>query len=79
MSINHVLSFQELKILDLVANGFQNLAIAQRLCLSVHTIKKHKANLKQKLGIASNTQLYQQARALLEIYQGKNGGGGVMY
>jgi DNA-binding NarL/FixJ family response regulator len=53
------LSSQEQKVLELVAQGHQNEVTADRLCLSSHTIKNHKANLKKKLGFASCTQLYQ--------------------
>lgn len=43
------LSERELDVLKLVAHGYTNDEIAQQLCLSSHTIKRHVANILAKL------------------------------
>jgi DNA-binding NarL/FixJ family response regulator len=48
-----VLSARELDVLKLVAQGFSNADIAQRLVLSEHTIHRHLANILRKLGLSS--------------------------
>ena len=45
------LSSRECEVLDLVANGLSNAAIAQRLRLSDHTVKRHVANILLKLDL----------------------------
>jgi DNA-binding CsgD family transcriptional regulator len=49
---------QERIILNLLAEGKQNIYIADTICLSVHTIKNHKANICQKLNLQGCTELY---------------------
>jgi len=46
-----VLSGREREVLDLVANGLSNAAIAQHLRLSDHTVKRHVANILLKLDL----------------------------
>jgi DNA-binding CsgD family transcriptional regulator len=46
-----MLSSREREVLDLVANGLSNAAIAQRLRLSDHTVKRHVANILLKLDL----------------------------
>ena len=46
-----LLSGREREVLDLVANGLSNAAIAQRLRLSDHTVKRHVANILLKLDL----------------------------
>lgn len=50
------LSSREHEVLALIAAGASNLEIAQRLGLSLHTVKKHVSNLYGKLGVSSRTQ-----------------------
>ena len=47
---------QEIRILTLVAEGMDNSAIAERLCLSRNTIKSHVHNIFTKLGVSDRTQ-----------------------
>src|SRR5206468_3535154 len=46
-----MLSSREREVLDLVASGMSNAAIAQRLRLSDHTVKRHVANILLKLDL----------------------------
>jgi DNA-binding NarL/FixJ family response regulator len=55
------LTARELEILRLIADGLTNKQIAQRLYLSVHTVKNHVHNLLERLGLASRTAAVQHA------------------
>ena len=43
-------------MLDLVSEGLSNAAIAERLVVSVHTVRNHIANLSAKLGAHSKLE-----------------------
>lgn len=58
------LSERELEVLDLIAEGLSNQEIAQRLFLSVPTVKWHTTHIYGKLGVQNRTQAVAQARAL---------------
>jgi pimeloyl-ACP methyl ester carboxylesterase/DNA-binding CsgD family transcriptional regulator len=47
------LSPRELEVLRLVADGLSDAEIAERLVLSPHTVHRHVANIRTKLGLAS--------------------------
>ncbi|MGO9380752.1 MAG: helix-turn-helix transcriptional regulator [Mycobacterium sp.] len=51
------LTDSELKVAHLVAAGATNRAVAQRLCLSPHTVNSHLRNTFAKLGIRSRAEL----------------------
>ncbi|MCV6966451.1 LuxR family transcriptional regulator [Mycobacterium intermedium] len=53
------LTDSELKIINLIAQGATNRAVAGRLHLSTHTVKTHVHNAFAKLGITSRAQLAQ--------------------
>jgi predicted ATPase/DNA-binding CsgD family transcriptional regulator len=55
------LSERELEVLTLIAQGLSNREIAQRLVLSVGTVKVHTRNIYGKLGVGSRTQALAQA------------------
>ena len=52
---------QELKILLMIAEGLQNKKMAEKLFLSPHTVKNHKAKLMLKLGVKTTIELYTYA------------------
>ena len=52
-----VLTPRELEIVTLVAEGYTNQAIADRLTLSIKTVQSHRANVMEKLGLRDITHL----------------------
>jgi DNA-binding NarL/FixJ family response regulator len=58
------LTAREVEVLQLVARGASNQAIADRLIISLHTAKRHVANILQKLGAGSRTEAAALARDL---------------
>jgi DNA-binding NarL/FixJ family response regulator len=51
------LTEREREILDLLANGLSNADIAERLTISVHTVRNHVAHLSAKLGAHSKLEV----------------------
>ena len=47
---------REIEVLQLAAHGLTNREIAERLSLSPHTIARHLANARAKLGAANRTE-----------------------
>ncbi len=58
------LSDRELEVLQLIAKGLTNREVANRLYLSLHTVKVHARNIYGKLGVRNRTQAVAKARAL---------------
>lgn len=58
------LSARELQVLELVAAGHPNRAIAERLVITLDTVKRHVSHLFGKLGVANRTEAVARARAL---------------
>ena len=63
-SLVEPLTEREREVLRLLLEGASNREIAQRLFLSVNTVKRHVYNLCGKLGVQSRTQAIIRARAL---------------
>lgn len=55
------LSEREQEIITLIAEGFTNGAIAERLFLSPHTINTHRKNIMQKLGVKNTAAIVMYA------------------
>ena len=53
----HVLTPRELEVLTLVAEGYTNQEIADKLVLSIKTVQSHRAKVMEKLGLENITQL----------------------
>lgn len=58
------ISKRELEVLELMAIGLSNQDIADRLFVSLSTIKTHSRNLFEKLDVARRTQAIDKARKL---------------
>jgi pimeloyl-ACP methyl ester carboxylesterase/DNA-binding CsgD family transcriptional regulator len=52
-SASPVLSARELEVLGLVAQGWTDAQVAERLTLSPHTVHRHVSNIRTKLGVSS--------------------------
>ena len=57
------LSEREAEVLHLVAEGLSNQEIAERLVISITTVKTHVGNIFLKLGVTSRTQAIARAEA----------------
>jgi LuxR family transcriptional regulator, maltose regulon positive regulatory protein len=58
------LSARELEVLELLAAGAPNRAIAKQLVVTLDTVKRHVSNLFSKLEVANRTQAVARAREL---------------
>jgi len=58
------LSERELEVLVLMAHGYSNADIANKLIISEHTAKRHASNILQKLNASNRTRAVARARAL---------------
>ena len=58
------LSSRELEVLQLMADGLSNQQIAERLFVSLNTIKTHTSNLFLKMEVARRTQAIEKAKRL---------------
>ncbi|WP_192563565.1 LuxR C-terminal-related transcriptional regulator [Pseudomonas gozinkensis] len=63
MSVNP-LSQRELKVLELIAFGDSNQQIAEKLFISLHTVKTHVRRIHGKLGVERRTQAVAKAKLL---------------
>jgi DNA-binding NarL/FixJ family response regulator len=59
-----LLSVREREILALVARGMADREIAEQLVLSPHTVHRHVANIRRKLGRTSRTAAVAEAARL---------------
>ena len=59
-----LLSQRELEVLQLIALGNSNLEIADRLYISLHTVKTHARRIHSKLGVERRTQAVAKAKTL---------------
>ncbi|HMQ55017.1 MAG TPA: LuxR C-terminal-related transcriptional regulator [Anaerolineae bacterium] len=60
----NLLSERELEVLAWVAAGASNQDIAQKMVVTIHTVKKHVSHILQKLEVTSRTQAAAKARQL---------------
>jgi LuxR family maltose regulon positive regulatory protein len=63
-SLPEPLTRRELEVLDLIGQGYSNQQIADRLVVTLHTVKKHSSNVYGKLGVRGRTQAIVRAREL---------------
>ena len=67
----HVLTRRERLILLLAAEGYRNKEIADELCISEESVKKHQDSLKRKLNAPNKSSLTRSALAkgLITLYE----------
>lgn len=58
------ISRREHEVLELISKGLSNQEIADRLFVSINTIKTHSSNLFQKLEVSRRTQAIQRGKEL---------------
>ncbi len=58
------LSARELQVLELIAAGHPNRIIAERLVITVDTVKRHVSHVFNKLSVANRTEAVARARQL---------------
>ncbi|NDI98992.1 DNA-binding response regulator [Flavobacterium sp. LaA7.5] len=58
------LSTREMEVLELMAKGMSNAEIAEKLFVSLNTIKTHSSKLYEKLEVKRRTQAVEKARQL---------------
>jgi two-component system, NarL family, response regulator LiaR len=58
------ISKREMEVLELIAQGLSNQEIAEKLFLSLNTVKTHSSNLFIKLDVKRRTQAVQKAKEL---------------
>ncbi len=56
-----VLSQREVEVVEYIAQGLTAAQVAEKMCLSVHTINTHRKNIFKKLGVNSTTELVRYA------------------
>ncbi|WP_421765198.1 helix-turn-helix domain-containing protein [Ekhidna sp.] len=61
------LSKREIEVLELLANGYSNQEVADKLFVSLNTAKTHISNIYSKLNVKRRTQAVQKARYLALI------------
>jgi DNA-binding NarL/FixJ family response regulator len=62
--LNHGLTSRELEVLRLISSGLNNHAIADRLCISEHTVHRHVTNTLAKLDVPSRSAAVAHAARL---------------
>ncbi len=58
------ISKREYEVLELIANGMSNQEIADKLFVSLNTIKTHSSRLFEKLEVSRRTQAVEKAKSL---------------
>lgn len=69
---NHDFTDRELDVLKELTSGDTNAEIAERLCISVATVKSHIQHLMEKTGFKTRTELVSEARGLGIVIKDKN-------
>ncbi|GGF24049.1 response regulator transcription factor [Flavobacterium limi] len=57
----NLLSKRELEILNLLSQGNNSVEIADQLCISVYTVRRHRQNIIQKMQVANTTEALKTA------------------
>ena len=73
------LTNREKEILHLLAEGWSNQQIADRLCLAIRTVKFHTGNIYSKLGLHCRSEAIAWAWHHPEIEPEEDGGNEILY
>ncbi|MGH3924330.1 MAG: response regulator transcription factor, partial [Pseudonocardiaceae bacterium] len=60
-----ILSERELEVGQLILTGLTHKQIGERLFISAKTVEHHMARIRQRLGVASRKELFDQLRSLI--------------
>ena len=63
-NLTEPLSGRESDVLRLIAQGYSNQQISERLFISLHTVKTHARHINSKLGVERRTQAVARAKEL---------------
>lgn len=63
-NVDHELSPRELEVLQLMAGGLSNQEIADRLFVSLNTVKTHASKIFEKMDVKRRTQAVEKAKRL---------------
>ena len=76
LKIKDLLSDREMEMLKLLATGISNKEIAEKLCLSLRTVKAHMSNIFTKMNVASRSEALVEAlrKGLLTLDDVKQAG-----
>ena len=76
LKIKDLLSDREMEMLKLLATGMSNKEIAEKLCLSLRTVKAHMSNIFTKMNVASRSEALVEAlrKGLLTLDDVKQAG-----
>jgi len=55
--LRHEITTREKDIIKLICEGYANKVIADKLCISIHTVKDHNYRIFKKLGVSNRVQL----------------------
>ena len=61
-----ILSERELEVGQLILAGLTHKQIGERLFISAKTVEHHMARIRQRLGVGSRKELFDQLRSLIE-------------
>jgi ATP/maltotriose-dependent transcriptional regulator MalT len=64
VGVDESLSDREIEVLKLIAAGLTNQEIAERLFISLNTVRTHTKNINSKLDVHSRTQAIARAKKL---------------
>jgi LuxR family maltose regulon positive regulatory protein len=67
-SLVEPLSEREIEVLGLIAEGLTNQEVADRLYLSLHTVKTHARNIYGKLGVKNRAEAVARGKAVGILY-----------
>jgi DNA-binding NarL/FixJ family response regulator len=68
-AVLNTLTNQELKVLKLASTDLTNKEIANQLCISDQTVKKHRQNIYEKLNLQGTSEIRQFLRHIGAVFR----------